>query len=142
MPHPGTDDSRVRHVRRMLRRDRGEDGMGLIEVVIAIALILSSSVLSLTAVTSGFRDDDVGSQRLQASQLLATELRTGGCGSVTTVTELGTTYHVTVTPSTCAAGTTDTGTATWSSNGQSFKLSIESVTSPSTGTASAYSVTT
>jgi Tfp pilus assembly protein PilV len=125
-----------------MRRDRSEDGMGLIEVVIAIALILSASVLALTAVTSGFRDDDVGSQRLQASQLLATELRTGGCGTFTTVAELGTTYHVTISPASCAAGTTDTGTATWSSNGQSFQLSIKSVTSPTTGTASAYSVTT
>jgi Tfp pilus assembly protein PilV len=124
------------------RVDRGEEGVGLVEVLIAIILISTTSVLAVSTMTGAFKDDDVASQRLQASQLLATVLRTDGCGSITTVSELGTTYHVTVSPSTCSAGTAVTGTATWSTAGQSSQMSMTSVAPPSSGTASAYAVTT
>jgi prepilin-type N-terminal cleavage/methylation domain-containing protein len=81
-------------------------GFGLVEVMIAVALIVATSV------TGAFRIGDVAPQRLQAAQLLATELSSVGYDSVT-VTEVGTTFHVTVSPSTCAAGATETATATW-----------------------------
>jgi prepilin-type N-terminal cleavage/methylation domain-containing protein len=126
----------------MFRRTRAQDGFGLIEVVIAIALILATSVMAVTSVSSAFRDSNVGSQRLQASQLLATELRTGGCGSAASVTELGTTFSVSVAPASCSAGCTETGTATWTANGRSNQLSMTSVAPPTSGTASAYAVTT
>jgi Tfp pilus assembly protein PilV len=124
------------------RRGVGQEGFGLIEVIIAIALILATSVMAVTSVTSAFRDGDVSSQRLQASQLLATELRTGGCGSTADVTEVGTTFSVTIAPASCAAGATETGTATWTSGGKSNQMTMTGVAPPSSGTASAYVVTT
>jgi Tfp pilus assembly protein PilV len=124
------------------RVDNAESGIGLIEVLIAMLLISTTSVLAVTTMTGAFRDNDIGSQRLQASELLATVLRTDGCGAVTTVAEAGTTFHVTVTPGTCAAGTSDTGTVTWTTSGKSNQMSITSVSPPSSGGASAYAVTT
>jgi prepilin-type N-terminal cleavage/methylation domain-containing protein len=140
-PHP--DTTNVQPVGRLtFGRGRNQEGFGLIEVMIAISLILATSVMAVTSVSSAFRDSNIGSQRLQASQLLATELRTGGCGSSDGVTELGTTFTATVTPASCSAGATETGTATWTANGHSNQLSMTSVAPPTSGTASAYVVTT
>jgi prepilin-type N-terminal cleavage/methylation domain-containing protein len=127
------------------RHPRGgaEDGVSLIEVLVAIVIILSVSLLTTTTVTTTLSQGEVGTQRLQAAQILATLLRTGGCGSSSTVSELGTTFHASVTPSACSAGVTETGTVTWKATGTtSEQLVMTSAAPPSSGTASAYAVTT
>ncbi len=133
----------MRRIRRLLSaRGRAESGITLIEVVIAVALISTTSVLAFRALTSGFNDSQYASQRLQAAQLLATELRTGGCGTSTSVTELDTTFSVTVTPMTCSSGATETGTATWTSRGLSHSMTMVSISASSSSATSAYAVTT
>jgi Tfp pilus assembly protein PilV len=106
-----------------------------------MVLILSVSLLALTSTASAIRDGNVAAQRLQAAQVLAAVLRTGGCGSTSTTTALSTTYHVTVSPSSCSAGASETGLVTWTASGQANQLTMSSVAPPSTGTG-AYAVTT
>ena len=120
---------------------RGENGLTLVEVLIAIVLILSASLLTTTSITTELNQGEVSTQRLQASRILSSLLTTGGCGSTSTVSELGTTFSASVSPSTCSAGVTETGTVTWKTYGTSYQIVITTVAGPTSGTASAYAVT-
>ncbi len=101
-----TDFYEVRRVLRVrLQRNGGaEDGVTLVEVMIAIVLILSVSLLATTSVTTSLNEGEVGTQRLQAARILSTLLSTGGCGSTSTVSELGTTFSASVSPGSCSGG--------------------------------------
>jgi Tfp pilus assembly protein PilV len=114
----------------------------LVEVMIAIVLILSVSLLATTSVTTSLNEGEVGTQRLQAARILSTLLSTGGCGSTSTVSELGTTFSASVAPGSCSGGVTETGTITWKTDGTSYQMVITSDSPPSSGAASAYAVTT
>jgi Tfp pilus assembly protein PilV len=123
------------------RSSRGEEGISLVEVLIAIVLILSASLLTTTSITTELNQGEVSTQRLQAARIMSSLLNTGGCGSTSTVTELGTTFSASVSPSTCSAGVTETGTVTWKTSGTSYQLVMTTVAGPTSGTASAYAVT-
>jgi prepilin-type N-terminal cleavage/methylation domain-containing protein len=127
---------------RLRSRAAAEDGVSLVEVLIAIVIILSVSLLTTTSVTTSLNQGEVGTQRLQAARILATVLSTGGCGATSTVSELGTTFSATVTPGSCSAGVTETGTITWKTNSTSYQMVMTSDSRPTSGAASAYAVTT
>jgi prepilin-type N-terminal cleavage/methylation domain-containing protein len=135
------------NVRRAIRAGRrrhsaAEDGVTLIEVLIAIVIILSVSLLTTTSITTALNQGEVGTQRLQAARILATLLSTGGCGSSSTVSELGTTFTASVAPNACSAGVTETGTVTWKTSAASYQIVMTSTSPPTSGTSSAYVVTT
>jgi prepilin-type N-terminal cleavage/methylation domain-containing protein len=123
-------------------RQKGEDGVTLIEVLVAIVLILGVSLLATTSITSSLNEGEVATQRLQAARILATLLSTGGCGSTSTVSDLGTTFSASVSPNTCSGGVTDTGTVNWTTSATSYQIVITSISPPSSGISSAYAVTT
>jgi type II secretory pathway pseudopilin PulG len=94
----------------------GEEGFGLLEVVLAMAVIAGASALGAGVALVTGQATAASAQRLEATEILSTVLASGS--SSASVQALGTTYVVTVQTSSAPNGTVlATGTVTWSGPG-------------------------
>lgn len=111
-----------------------EAGFGLLEVLIAVAIVAAVSMVGLGMATTASTTSIDTAQRLQAGQLLSATLDAGATGAV--VHALGTTFTVTVTDTVGPAGTGTalaTGTCTWvATGGLHAHLTMSTAYPPST----------